>query len=397
MAERLLLRLQSDHEFRWLNQAEDGRALAGSSAGLPSAQVLAAARQIVVLVPSAQILLTETATVTRQRNQLARAIPYALEDQLASPVEDLHFALPEHIAGAQIAVAVVARNVLQGWIDLLATHGIRADALVPDALALSATTGTLLIESQQSLLRIGAQRALSCDTASLAEWLPVIAADTSPTIALEVFDFRAAPALDLGVPIANYHAQQRDPLRLLAQGLGATLPLNLLQGSYAARHRQAPVQKLWRWAAILAVATVVLAFAHALIVQWRLQREANAIDLAQRVLLHETFPALTRDDDPPGLMHSELNRLRGGAEVGGLLRLLSQIAPVLGSTTRITTKGVEFRNDTLEISLRTPDVPMLDSLRERLATQPGLKVEVTAANPNEAGVDGRLRISGAKP
>ena len=128
-----------------------------------------------------------------------------------------------------------------------------------------------------------------------------------------------------------------------------------------------------------------------------MQREANTIDLAQRALLHETFPALTRDDDPPGLMHSELNRLRGGAEMGGLLRLLSQIAPVLGSTTRITTKGVEFRNDALEISLRTPDVPMLDSLRERLAAQPGLKVEVTAANPNEAGVDGRLRISGAKP
>lgn len=397
MAERLLLRLQPDNEFCWLNQAEDGGALAGSSAGLPSAQVLAAARQIVVLVPSTQVLLTETATVTRQRNQLARAIPYALEDQLASPVEELHFALPENVSGAQIGVAVVARKAVQGWIDLLATHGIRADALVPDALALPANAGVLLIEPQQALLRLGANRVLSCDTTSLPEWLPVIAADEKPATALDVFDFRAAAPLDLGVPVASYHGAQRDPLRLLAQGLGTRLPINLLQGDFAAKHRQAPLQKLWRLVAILAVSVVVLAFAHALIAQWRWQREANALDVAQRELLHETFPALTRDDDPPGLMHSELNRLRGGAEVGGLLRLLSQIAPVLGSTTRITTKGMEFRNDTLEISLRTPDVPMLDTLRERLATQSSLKIEVTAANPNEAGVDGRLRISGAKP
>lgn len=396
MAERLLLRLQSDNDFCWLSQAEDGHALASAHVGLPPPSILAAARQIVVLVPSVQVVLTETVAVTRQRNQLARAIPYALEDQLASPVEELHFALPEHVLGAQIGIAVVARSVVQGWIDLLATHGIRADALVPDALALPVGVGVLLIEQQQSLLRLGAQRALSCDTTMLQQWLPMIVAHEDMAGGLEVFDFRVAPPLDLDTPVESYHAQQCDPLRLLAQGLGAQLSLNLLQGDFAPRHRQAPVQKLWRFAAALAAVTMMLALAYALIAQWRLQREANALDLAQRQLLHETFPALTRDDDPPGLIHSELNRLRGGVEMGGLLRLLGQIAPILGSTTRSTTQGLEYRNDTLEISLRAPNVPALDMLRERLATQPGLKVEVTAANPSEAGVDGRLRISGVK-
>jgi len=36
-------------------------------------------------------------------------------------------------------------------------------------------------------------------------------------------------------------------------------------------------------------------------------------------------------------------------------------------------------------------------MRERLATLPGLKAEVTAANNADNGVDGRLRISGGKP
>ena len=56
--------------------------------------------------------------------------------------------------------------------------------------------------------------------------------------------------------------------------------------------------------------------------------------------------------------------------------------------------GFEFRNGTLELSLTAPDVPTLDLLRERLATLPGLKVELTAANPSENGVEGRIRIVG---
>jgi general secretion pathway protein L len=80
------------------------------------------------------------------------------------------------------------------------------------------------------------------------------------------------------------------------------------------------------------------------------------------------------------------------------LRVLAQIAPVLGSTSRIQTRGMEFRNGSLELGLRAPDVATLDAVRERLAALPGLKVVVTAANPGQDGIDGRIRIgSGGTP
>lgn len=101
--------------------------------------------------------------------------------------------------------------------------------------------------------------------------------------------------------------------------------------------------------------------------------------------------------DPPALMKSALARLGGGETAGGLLRTLGQIAPILGSTTRLTTRGIEFRNGTLELAVTAPDVPTLDSLRERLATLPGLKVELTAANPGQNGVDGRMRLTVGAP
>jgi general secretion pathway protein L len=99
--------------------------------------------------------------------------------------------------------------------------------------------------------------------------------------------------------------------------------------------------------------------------------------------------------DPRQLMQSALNNLRGGADASGLLHTLTQIAPVLASTTRTTLTGMEYHNATLELGLRAPDVQTLDRMREQLTTLPGLTVVVTSANTSADGsVDGRIRIGG---
>jgi len=96
-------------------------------------------------------------------------------------------------------------------------------------------------------------------------------------------------------------------------------------------------------------------------------------------------------------MQSALTRMRGDSATGGLLPLLGRIGPVLSATTRVSLKSMEYRNATLELALRAPDVPTLDLVREQLANISGLKAEVTAATTSDKGVDGRLRISGDKP
>src|SRR6516225_1561105 len=136
MPDRLLLRLAPDGSLAWLAQDASGRALSGANAGAPPRETLARARQVAVLVPAETVLLTETPAVSRQRAQLAKAIPFALEERLASPVEDLHFALPTEIGADALPVAIVARDTLRGWIAQLAEQGIQPDALVPETLAL---------------------------------------------------------------------------------------------------------------------------------------------------------------------------------------------------------------------------------------------------------------------
>jgi general secretion pathway protein L len=395
MPDRLLLRLHADGSLAWLAQDAQGRALSASNVGGPPGETIARAQRIVVLVPSESVLLLDTPVVSSRRSQLLNAVPFALEDQLVSPVEELHFALAERFSAARIAVAVVARATLREWIDVLAAHGIRADAIIPETLALpvSENTASVVIEDSRSLLRWGPVHACACATQALPEWLGIVAPST-----LEVYDFRQAPRLSLATPVTHYHERQRDALGFFAQQLSAEPALNLLQGQFAPSHRHMPAQRLWQRAALLAAAAIILAFVYSGCDYLRLRHESDRLDLAMHEALHASLPEFDQvAGDPRQLMESALTRMRGGSDAGGLLRVLGQIAPVLARTTRVSVKGMEYRNATLELGLRAPDVPTLDLVREQMANLQGLKAEVTAANTSDNGVDGRVRISGAGP
>ena len=220
MSDRLLLRLHSDESLTWLAQDAQGRALSGANTGAPPAETLARARRILVLVPTEQVLLLETPRMSAQRAQFVKALPFALEDQLASPVEDLHFALPERLNEARVPVAIVERQVLRGWLDRLGRDGIRPDALIPEALALPFVAGsTLVIEDKRALLRTALSQAGASDLAELPDWLSMFVDNTVEAAKLDVYDFRAAPALNLPVAVSNYHARQRDALAFLRPSL----------------------------------------------------------------------------------------------------------------------------------------------------------------------------------
>ena len=394
MSERLLIRLQADGDVTWLVQDAQGRPLSATNRGAPPPATVARARRIFALVPGEDVLLLETDAVSTRRTQLARAIPFALEDQLASSVEDLHFALPERISDKRVAVAVVARTTMRAWLDLLSDQGLRADVLVPDTLALPGRQDAAVatIESTRALLRLGSH-ACACESEALPGWLALLAPP-----AVEVFDFRQAARLALPNNAVRYHERQPDALAFLATNLAVEPALNLLQGEFAPSHRHAPAGQLWRRAALLTAAAIVLAFGYALGDYLRLARESQRLESAQREELRTSVPELAGvAGDPRQLMQSALARFHGDSSGSGLLNLLARIGPVFAGTTRIALKALEYRNATLELGMRAPDVPTLDLTREQLTNLSGLKAEVTAATTGDKGVDGRVRISGVKP
>lgn len=214
MSERLLIRLQPDGQLAWLALDAQGRALSSANAGAPSAQALQHAQRVVVLVPAEEVLLLDTPRLSVARAQLRKAVPFALEDQLASPVEELHFAVADRAIGTRIPVAVIAAATLRDWLARLARDGIKPDALFAETQALPCSDGlgSVLIEDGRALWRLAPAQAGACDIAGLPDWLVLLVAGEGRAPAFEVHDFRDAPPLSLPVPPARYLAGQRDAL-----------------------------------------------------------------------------------------------------------------------------------------------------------------------------------------
>src|SRR5690606_266972 len=126
---RHLIRLIDDERAHWFALDRAGRVLSGPTDGFPRTP----AENTLVLVPSADVLLMEAPRVARQRRQLERALPFAVEDQLIAPVEQAQVVLLDDRGGESVAVAVVARARLDAWQARLAQHGVVADRLLPEA------------------------------------------------------------------------------------------------------------------------------------------------------------------------------------------------------------------------------------------------------------------------
>jgi general secretion pathway protein L len=386
MPPNLLIRLSPDGAAEWLALGRDGRMLAGPQAGLPAA----GAEHIDVLVPAEDVLLLRAPRVARQRRQLEQALPFAIEEQLAASIETLHVAAADGNDGAELTVAVVAQSRLDGWLQKLRAAGLEPDRLLPETWLLPHAPGaaTVLIDGARALVRHSEAGAFAGHVDELPTWLHLLDADTG----------RPTPLRWLGAADrtpSSRTIEREDvgtPLRWFAHRLAHAGGLNLLQGRYAPRRGREGAQRLWRWAAGFAIAAVVLAFAQLLIERQQLAARQVAQRAEMEALLRTAMPNITRIVDPKAQLMAEYTRLGSGGAQAGALPLLARIAPLIAGSGRYTLDAIEFRADSLELTLRTTDIAALDGLREALAGLPSLEVEVTSANPGSGGIEGRLRI-----
>src|ERR1700739_2645428 len=135
MPQILLLRLPAPgHEdTEWLSIDEAGSAITAKQRGpLSLAAVLARTAKVIVLAPATQILLAEPELPPGSGVKLARAVPFALEEQLTEDIDELCFGIGHRHPGGRTPVAVVSRRVLQGWVAELAAAGIEPTAIYAD-------------------------------------------------------------------------------------------------------------------------------------------------------------------------------------------------------------------------------------------------------------------------
>jgi len=391
MRHTLLIHLQPDNQVNWATFDATGSVI-DSATHVPLDTVPRQHRHPLVLIPGTDVLLTQTNISSKQQQKIIQAVPYALEDQLAEEVENLHFALGKRAQG-NIPVAVIARRQMDAYIQQLSAVGITPAALIPDMLAVPKPAegwGVLYLNNillVRTDLHAGFAIELDCfDPALDAPQQITVFSDTAN---------RGRALSDLhGIAVIEKR-QKQGILAWLAQGLIENQPLNLLQGDYRPQDKIASLLRPWRLTAFLLLLWGGLDVGKQWIEYQQLSQQRQALNRQIEKVFRDTFPEARKIVNPRVQMEQRLKALAAQqgrrAQDNNFLSILNKISTPLSRTPGFNLKHIDYRQGRFDLQLEVANLQALENLKQGIRKK-GLTVEIQSAVSRNGLVESRLRI-----
>lgn len=398
MADRFVLHFNGARAA-WLNAADE--IVRGD---LAEAAFAADGRECVLLLPGEDILVTRVhLPPIRQAKRRLRAAGFALEDQLISRVDDLHFALAAKAdSDGETAVLVVERELMQRVTASCNEAGLDVVQIVPDVLSLplaGTDAWTVAVFDQRVLTRTRTHHGFACEPAlwpTLAggcyapERIVMHAAsgDAEASRLVDNLAFDAPPTIEQAA------SADTDTVfaRLLADA-DTQRPINLRQGDFA---RASAMQTWWqpfRLTAGLAAAWLLIALAARGIESFQLHQRIDTLQATSEAAFRDAFPDVRTINDMRVQAEQNIRNLRGSGGSGGMFPLLQATAEVTGQAGELRIQSIQYRDGALYLSLRGKSVQSLEALRAGFTRQAGTTLRVESADAAADGVQIRASVT----
>jgi len=407
--ETLLVRIlpdvpeQSERQAEWLVFEAGQTPLGQTERGvLADIAELTRSRRVIVLVPAEEVLLATIQMKTRNRQQLVKAIPFALEEDLAEDVVNLHFALGARWGDDEYPVCAVAKTRMDSWSEELTAAGIVPQVLIPELLALPLTDQgwSLLLEHQRALVRTGICSGFAVEPDNLGVLIGH-ALEEFQTLPESLNIYRCDLDADARLPFTppvEWNESRDCPMELFATGFDDKRSINLLQGDYAIKDKAGSLLRPWRAAAALFVVWLIIQVITGLMDYWQLSTEERALRADIERVFKETFPATTRVVNPRVQMEQRLQALKkahASEDKSDFMALLLAGGQAINASRGVRVDTLNYRSGRLEISLMAADLQSLDVIKTRLQ-KGGFVAEIDSAETIGQRVEARLRIQGNK-
>jgi general secretion pathway protein L len=326
-----------------------------------------------LLVPTESVRLLTVDLPLNSRAKRLEALPYAIEDQIAEPLEAVHIALGAEISPKRYLVGVVRHEVMEAWTARTDEAGLGHAAMVPDALALprpAEGAWSVDLSANRAVVRSGDGTGFAAPATMLR---PAWESAGNP------------PATAYGAPLpADMMMGQGvlDPTPLATRLLAPALDLR--QGRYA---RRSTVSNVWRrvaWVvAIGAAAHALIALADTMMLRTIADRRAEET----RQLVALAAPGTNLSGDVAATVANMLPQ-GGGGGPQVFVPLASRVFAALSGAGSVNAQAMDFQAGTLTLDF---------------AAEPGLAARIRTALANgrvnaqvAEGADGTIRVT-AKP
>jgi general secretion pathway protein L len=412
MADWLIVRMQGDPDagVTWMAADPDGRLLLAPRHGtLEQALAERGPRRLAVLVPSADVLLTDAVLPAKSGAKLAQVVPFALEEQLADDIESLHFATGRRDpATGKTPVAVVERALIEAWLARLAALGAAPDALYAEADLVPGNPGQLMawLDGETLVVRAPQRCPSTVSVTTLRDAFEFLAASGAYGEGVTA----ASISLQLSTPPADWqqHAGELSFLQehfagarvqLLPQGslpwlashLPNVAPINLLQGAHTPKRAASADLARWRLPAALAAALLALFIGGNILTITRLNAVERTLDSEIEQTFRMAMPGAQGATDARRRMEQRLLALQSGGAQGGLLPALGAFAVARANVPTATLESLSLRDGALDLRVRAPDADSLDRISQQMQAN-GLAAQLTGSQSTEGGYEGRIQV-----
>lgn len=400
MNERLIIRLASSASQKnyWLiwSDSENEIIASGEVDNAEQLNLLtekALQRRVICLLPGVDIVIKKVAIKGVFNRQMQQALPYLIEEELASDVEKLHFnviAKEAHL----VHVAICDKQKMHDWIDWLENAQIQCKQFIPEGLALPLPEEghwQAVQLGEQWLIRETADIAWSCDHSMLNTILESRLknpAEETPAPCIESY----SPIIENSVAQWSCHDAIL-PMELLAVGTKNSR-VNLLTAEFKPAKEVNPYIKKWRIPAVAGVLLFVVSVLN--IYSHTLQVEAETEVIRQQVetVYSQAFPreSKLRYARINHKLDTMLKELQGSSLEFDFLTILNDLSPAVMSLKKFQISNLKFdsKKQQLQLALTASSFQAFEAFVAELPKH--LTAEQGALNNSKSGVSGMLTI-----
>ncbi|WP_447474746.1 type II secretion system protein GspL [Vibrio harveyi] len=374
MSEFLTVRLSSEQQSTipwlvWSTQQQEVIA-SGEIAGWEHLDELVAyadQRQIVALLASNDVVLTEVDIPPGASRQFDSMLPYLVEDEVAQDVDNLHFTvLNKQAETAQ--VCAVERAWIQTILQRFSSQGLVIKRMLPDVLAMPANdeNSSAAMLGEQWLIRHSDTQGAVVD----ASWLNLyLSAYLQSHEGWKLGCYSSVPESTVSdIWVAK---PEEMTMALLAKGV-AESKINLLTGAFKPKSSWGKYVKVWQKTAIAAGVLLVVLVGQQLLMVHKYEAQAQAYREESERIFRQIFPNKRRIPTVSYLkrqMTDEERRLSGGSSDVAMLSWIAALPTTLGQVNdlQITSFKYDGQRGEVRIQASSSDFQPFEQARVKLA------------------------------
>ncbi len=297
----------------------------------------------------------------RNRNQLRQAAPFAVEDEIASPIDDVHVATGAEGDAGLRPVTVISKREMSAWVEAFKTAGIKLDGVVADYHLVPSSSNAVSIWRlpDRTLLRSG-------------DWGACLGASTDESFLGAIV--QSAIQYTQSEHRVDEHIGAGAVAELFASGI-ESIPVNLLQGDYAVKIRQSFSIQGWKTLAGLAAALFLIVVGSLVLETSLLKSRTKAVNNDTSRIVMTAFPDIRRVVNPRSQVEQRTKSAGQGRDE--FLKLSSLLIIGLQASEKVEVETLRFdsNQNQLKASVAFDDYVDLASLKKAIEDAGGTLAE----------------------